>query len=476
MDFYRDIDQYADRTAVITEQGERLTYRQFLEDGDKLLQEIPARSVLFLICRNCLESVCAYIGALRKGVVPVMVNSGIDAQLYQQLYEAYHPSFVYAPRDWSQHEDLPVLGGYRGFVLRSTEWEQDYELNPELALLLTTSGSTGSPKLVRQSYTNITANACSIAEYLGILPEDRAITTMPMSYTYCLSIINSHLLRGASVIMNEYSVIQRQFWEIFRKLEPTTFGGVPFIYEQLKALRFGRMQLPSLRYITQAGGKLSKEMAEEFNGICQEKGIKLIVMYGQTEATARMSYLPWERAQEKAGSMGIAIPGGSFSLIDVDGKEITRPDTVGELIYTGQNVTLGYAQGYQDLSKGDENHGVLHTGDMAKRDEDGFYYIVGRKKRFLKMYGNRVNLDEVEGILKKQGYSCVCAGEDDRMRLYTTEKEESRQQEMKEFISRALNFTSRSFEVIYIEEIPRNEAGKVLYSALGSERKTIPAK
>ncbi|MDE7430866.1 MAG: AMP-binding protein [Lachnospiraceae bacterium] len=468
MNFYRDIDRYRDRTAVITEQGEELTYKVFLGNADCLYEDLQMRSVLFLICRNCLESVCAYIGALRNDVVPVMINAGIDVELFKHLYEAYHPMYVYAPEDWENLNGIQLkdIRRYRGFVLYRTSWQQDYELNKELALLLTTSGSTGSPKLVRQSYENITANANSIAEYLNILEDDRAITTMPMSYTYCLSIINSHFLKGACMIMNEYSVVQREFWTIFKELKPTTFGGVPFIYEQLKALRFGRMELPSIRYITQAGGKLSKERAEEFNEICEKKGIKLIIMYGQTEATARMSYLPWEKAREKAGSMGIAIPGGKFSLVDADGNEITDSDVVGELIYQGENVTLGYAEGCYDLNKGDENHGLLHTGDMAKRDADGFYYIVGRKKRFLKMYGNRVNLDEVEGLLKKQGYSCVCAGEDDRLKIYLTEKNEAVWQEIKEFLSHTLGFTMKSFEVIGIDEIPRNEAGKVLYSAL----------
>lgn len=468
MNFYSDIDRYTDRIAVITEQGEELSYKNFLREADALYQGLEERSIVFLVCRNCLESVCAYIGALRKKVVPVMINAGIDSSLFKNLYETYHPSHIYAPDVWESLEGMSLteICKYRSFVMYRTSWRRDYRLNQDLALLLTTSGSTGSPKLVRQSYRNITANACSIAEYLDIQEDDRAITTMPMSYTYCLSIINSHLLKGACIIMNEYSVVQREFWSTFKNLEPTTFGGVPYIYEQLKALRFGKMELPSLRYITQAGGRLSREMAEEFNEICEKKGIKLIIMYGQTEATARMSYLPWENAKEKAGSMGIAIPGGKFSLIDSEGNEIADSNVVGELVYQGENVTLGYAEGYQDLIKGDENHGILHTGDMAERDEDGFYYIVGRKKRFLKMYGNRVNLDEVEGMLKRQGYSCVCAGEDDRLKIYTTEKNESVWQKMREFLGHTLGFTVKSFEVIYIDEIPRNEAGKVLYSAL----------
>lgn len=472
MNFYTDLDKYGKNLAVITDKGEQLTYDAFLFECDNLMGSLISRRLLFLVCNNSLESLVAYIGALRKGVVPVMINAGVDSQLYKHLYEQYKPSYVYAPRDWEaivedvETEQFKKLEDYRTFTLYATDCAEEYELYPELALLLTTSGSTGSPKLVRQSYKNVDANADSIAKYLGIVSSDRAITTMPMSYTYCLSIINSHLLMGASLVMSDYSIIQREFWTLFKESEPTTFGGVPYIYEQLKKLRFGRMNLPSLRYITQAGGKLSKEMAEEFNEICDKKGIQLIVMYGQTEATARMAYLPWDHAKEKAGSMGIAIPGGEFSLIDVDEKAIDEPEIVGELVYRGPNVTLGYAEGYKDLKLGDERQGVLVTGDMAKRDKDGFYYIVGRKKRFLKMYGNRVNLDEVEGLLKKEGYECVCAGVDDNMKIYTTAVADEAHKNIIGFLSKTLGFVQRSFQVTVIDEIPRNESGKVLYSAL----------
>ncbi len=472
MNFYTDLDKYGENIAVITDKGEQLTYGAFLLDCDNLMSSLASRRLLFLVCNNSLESLVAYIGALRKGIVPVMINVGMDVQLYKHLYEQYKPAYVYAPEDWGAIADevkkgcFVKLQEYRAFAQYATDCIEEYELNPDLALLLTTSGSTGSPKLVRQSYDNINSNADSIAQYLGIMATDRAITTMPMSYTYCLSIINSHLLMGASLVMNDYSIIQREFWTLFKESEPTTFGGVPYIYEQLKKLRFGRMNLPSLRYITQAGGKLSKEMAEEFNEICEDKGIQLIIMYGQTEATARMAYLPWEHAKEKAGSMGIAIPGGEFSLIDVDENIIEESDIVGELVYRGPNVTLGYAEGFKDLVLGDERRGVLVTGDMAKRDADGFYYIVGRKKRFLKMYGNRVNLDEVEGLLKKEGYECVCAGVDDNMKIYTTAKAEETHKDIIGFLSKTLGFVQRSFEIRVIDEIPRNESGKVLYSAL----------
>jgi acyl-coenzyme A synthetase/AMP-(fatty) acid ligase len=267
------------------------------------------------------------------------------------------------------------------------------------------------------------------------------------------------------LILTTASLMEKRLWDDFRKYKATTFGGVPYTYEMLKRLHFDKMDLPTLRYITQAGGKLSKELAAEFVAICKKKNCKLIVMYGQTEATARMSYLPWDYAESKAGSMGIAIPGGKFWLEDVNNEPIEKANETGELVDQGDNVTLGYAQNRFDLAKPDENHGVLHTGDMAQRDADGFYYIVGRKKRFLKIYGNRVNLDEIEGLLKKSGVTeCACAGKDDNLKVYVTSDEAKKK--TASFIAEHTGINRNGFTVVVIDAIPRSDSGKVLYSSL----------
>jgi acyl-CoA synthetase (AMP-forming)/AMP-acid ligase II len=224
------------------------------------------------------------------------------------------------------------------------------------------------------------------------------------------------------------------------------------------------MELPSLKTLTQAGGKLGLNLSLEFATACAPKGIRFFTMYGQTEATARMSYLPCEYAVSKAGSIGVAIPDGELWLEDTDENRIADSDTVGELVYKGNNVAMGYAAGLGDLSKGDENNGVLRTGDMAKRDDDGFYYIVGRKKRFLKIFGNRVNLEEVEHLIQEAGYSCVCSGEDDHLRVYTTDNQN--QIKIKNFVSDITGIHPSAIKVIHIDSIPRNEAGKVLFSQL----------
>ena len=179
-----------------------------------------------------------------------------------------------------------------------------------------------------------------------------------------------------------------------------------------------------------------------------------------------MAYLPAEKSLEKYGSMGIAIPGGKFSLIDANGKEISDTETIGELVYEGENVTLGYAVCGEDLKKGDERHGRLITGDMAKFDKDGFFYIVGRKKRFLKIFGNRVNLDETERLIKAKfpEIDCACAGVDDKMEIFITNPDYK--SNVSDFIAEKTGLNFVAFRVNVISQIPKNEAGKTLYKEL----------
>ena len=465
MNFFDHIQDFGAATAVITEASERRTYADLAAASDVVCDKVGHRCLVFCLCENSFESIAGYIGFLRGRIVPVMLNSTISHEQLAGLLQTYRPEYIWLPKDKAASgnlgDEVLCCGHY---LLLKTHYVTDYLLHEELAMLLTTSGSTGSPMLVRQSYRNISTNADSITRYLGIADADRAITTMPMSYTYGLSIINSHLLKGALIILTKMTFMDKEFWEALRKHEATTFGGVPYVYEMLRKLRFSRMNLPSLKILTQAGGKLSPELAREFGEICVQKGIRFFIMYGQTEATARMSYLPSEHAVSKFASIGIAIPGGEFWLEDENGEVISASDTVGELVYKGENVTLGYAMGRMDLAKGDENEGVLRTGDIAKRDPDGFYYIVGRKKRFLKIFGNRINLDEVEQIIKKAGFDCACAGEDDHMRIYTSST--GNHAEIKNVAVRLTSIHPSAFEVVSIERIPRNESGKVLYSKL----------
>lgn len=458
---------YKNNVAVIDEFGKSLSYDRLFQEGKKIASVIDKRCLIFVLCQNTIGSIAGYVSFINNNIVPVLLNAHLEKELLDNLLEKYCPSFLWIPEEQSDaFPDMEIAYSSYGYCLLKTNYSMEYEMNPELCLLLSTSGSTGSPKFVRQSYKNVEANARSIVEYLGLDGSERPITTLPMNYTYGLSIINSHLLVGATLLVTEKGLMQKEFWDFFKAQYATSFGGVPYTYEMLDRLRFYRMQLPSLRYLTQAGGKLTPELHKKFAEDAAKRGTKFIVMYGQCEATARMGYLPAEMSLAKYGSMGIAIPGGKFHLIDAAGNEIKKPNITGELVYEGANVTLGYAECGDDLSEGDEWNGILHTGDMAQYDEDGYYYIVGRKKRFLKIYGNRVNLDEIDRLIKAEfdNLDCASAGTDDHMHIFITDKIIA--SEVKAFVVEKTGLNQAAFKVIVVAAIPKNDSGKILYKEL----------
>ena len=468
-----NFNRFRNQTALICEEGREITYGELEEMSSLLAKHLPGRSLCFNLCSNQEGSLLGYLTFINNGTVPLLLDAYLDRALLAGLIETYKPDYFWLPSSMEDEfeEKFPAsepVCRYYDYSLLKTPYTKSYPLNDELALLLTTSGSTGSFKMVRQSYRNIRANFESIVDYLQLDETERPITTLPMSYSYGLSIINSHLSVGASIILTSKTLVQKEFWQQFKEYEATSFGGVPYTYEILNRLNFFKMPLPSLRTMTQAGGKLSPVLHRRFAEYALAEGKQFVVMYGQTEATARMSYLPYEKALEKCGSMGIAIPGGKFSLIDGEGGEIEEPDTVGELVYEGPNVTLGYAETGEDLIKEDEGQGRLVTGDLAKRDSEGFYYIVGRKKRFLKIYGSRVNLEEIEQLIKARfdGLDCACTGVDDAMEIFVTEEGVLRA--VKEFIADKTGINPVAYKVLYLESIPKNEAGKVLFNKLKS--------
>lgn len=459
---------FSSNIALTQDNNESITYGELEIQGANFNENLPSRSLVFCLCTNTIGSIIGYTSLLDNKNVPLLLNNSIDKGSFNYLFDIYLPNFVWLPKDsvFLLGANYEVVYEAYDYILCKTENNRSVNIHSDLALLLTTSGSTGSPKLVKQSFKNILSNTESIISYLKINSSEVAITTLPMSYTYGLSIINTHLFSGAKILLTDKALVDKEFWNFFKNEKATSFGGVPYTYEILNKLRFHRMKLPSLRYFTQAGGKLSPSLHKQLAEYAQENLIKFIVMYGQTEATARMAYLPCERSIEKYGFIGIAIPGGEFRLIDDNDETILDSGVVGELVYKGDNVTLGYAEGREDLSVGDERQGILFTGDMAERDEDGYYKIVGRKKRFLKIYGNRVNLDEVERIIKSKFeiIDCACSGIDDNLKIFIVDNIDSRK--IIDFISSKTNLNRNAFQVVQIERIPMSESGKTLYSML----------
>lgn len=461
---YLELDKKdKEAVALIDSEGEEITYGGILSFLEKYRENIERRTLLFVLSRNCVGAAVGYLGAVANHIVPLMLGAGMDQELLETLTDIYRPSYIWKPEEMVRENENILLRKYR-YALVDTGMPP-YPMYEDLALLLTTSGSTGSPKLVRHSYGNLEAQARNISAFFGLDNTERPMVDLPIHYTYGLSILNSHLYSGATVLLTGMNVLTPGYWDFLKKERASSFTNVPYSYEILKKLRVFGMDLPYLRTFSQGGGKLNEGLHREFAEYAQKTGRKFIVTYGQTEGSARMAWLPPEYALEKCGSIGKAIPNGKLYIVDEDSRVIDTPDTIGEMVYEGPNVTLGYAETREDLALGDERHGVLHTGDMVKTDRDGFFYIVGRKKRFLKLWGYRVGLDECENIIKRAfDVECACVGDDRCMKIYVNSKQDM--DAVKRYIADKTGINSSAFQVHYIETLPRNEAGKVLYSQL----------
>lgn len=398
------------------------SYGDLYDAAERRAEKLRARGLTFCFARNDIESVTAYLGALEAGCAIALLPANLPIEFQERLIALYRPDDAAPP------------------------------VHPSLALLLSTSGSTGSPKFVRLTLDNVRANAGSIAEALGINSSARAIASLPIHYSYGLSVLNSHLVRGASVVLTDAGLTTPVFWNLVREHQCESFAGVPYSYQMLDRLGLDQLNVPSIRTLTQAGGKLNATLIRKFHeAMCARNG-RFFTMYGQTEATARIAILPPEYLPDKAGSVGFAIPGGE---IRIDG---------GEIVYRGPNVMLGYAECRADLCHGDVLGGTLRTGDMGELDEHGLLYVTGRLKREAKLFGLRVNLDEIEGMVRIHGPAAI-VGSADRLSIYC-EFEETLFPACRDELASKLRIHAQAFEFRRIDRIPTHASGKIDYGAL----------
>jgi acyl-CoA synthetase (AMP-forming)/AMP-acid ligase II/acyl carrier protein len=443
--FAADLSSYGDRPAILAD-GLTLTYQELADRVDSFARQLGTeRRLVALAASNDVESLVAYLAALVSGHPLILLPEDKPAAL-ESLVAAYDPDVVVRPANGQ-------------CVLEERRPGTRHDLHPDLALLLSTSGSTGSPKLVRLSHANLQANADSIATYLQITPDDRAATTLPMSYCYGLSVINSHLLRGAGLVLTGLSVVDPCFWDLFRRERATAFAAVPYTFELLERVGFVDMELSSLRYVTQAGGRLAPEAVKRYAGLGRRQGWDLFVMYGQTEATARMAYLPPDLAADHPGAIGVPVPGGDFRIEPVAGLDD------GELVYSGPNVMLGYAEAPEDLALG-RTVTELRTGDLARKNAAGLYEVCGRRSRFVKIVGLRVDLGQVERLLADLGVNAASTGTDQGLVVAVEGSQDTRL--LTKVLAQGLGLPRAAVELHAVAELPRLATGKLDYPAVAA--------
>jgi acyl-CoA synthetase (AMP-forming)/AMP-acid ligase II len=450
IEFVDQLGRFADRVAVID--GERsISYGHLAERVAATAEELGSdRRLVALNGGNDLGTIVVHLAAL-AGRHPVLFAS--DDRHLQQLVRRFDPDVVARPEGSAtrihQRLDDPRSG-----------------LHDDLALVLSTSGSTGSTKCVRLSHANVQSNAAAIATYLGLRHDDRAITSLPLHYCYGLSVLHSHLLVGAAIVLSTASVVDPCFWRAVRAHGVTSLAGVPHTFELFDRAGPERLAAPSLRRLTQAGGRLPPDAVRRYAELGRTHGWDLFVMYGQTEATARMSYLPPGDASAHPDSIGVPIPGGAFRLDPTPASCDEAPGVgpgevpvgaVGELVYSGPNVMMGYAAERADLARGPELT-ELRTGDLATRDADGRYSIVGRRSRFAKVFGLRLDLEGIERAMADEGITASCIDLDGRLGVALVGADPRR---ISDRIAEVAGIPRSAVRAVEVPELPRRSNGKV---------------
>ncbi len=460
--FLRDTGNISERTAIIDAFGKQFTYGELERLSMEYQAQIPERSLAMILCDYSIETVAFYYCQMSNHVVTMLVDKNLNKELLTRLIQTYEPQFI-----WCAHKVKDQLKDFAAQIVLQRDGHalvrtpfQPYRMNPKLALLLTTSGSTGSLKLVRLSYENLRCNIRAFIKTVELKESDRGITTMPMHYCFGLSVLHMHWMLGACIYITEYSVMNIKFWKFFEKSRITSLFGVPYTLNMLRQVGFLDKEYHFLRFVLQGGGKLTDQIQTEFGMRLKEKGIRFYTAYGQTEATTYISVLSYKKVIEKTGSVGEPLPGIDISVLNPNGQG------EGELVCQGAVISLGYADDKKDLALDDENKERLYTGDIVSVDQEGDIFIKGRKARFVKVLGARISLDELESVLTRRFLEIpfACVGEDDRIRIYCSK--EGLEESILGFCRERLSLPGKVTECRYIEKLPYLGNGKIDYQYL----------
>ncbi len=414
--------------------------------------EDSTKELVFAYLDNSIIAMRWFWSIMKSHHVLVLLSETLNETLKFSLEQKYAPRFI-VDRQRSE-----IIGYEKpqieGFFIR--KYPVDARIHGNIKLLLSTSGTTGSPKFVKLSETNLLSNASDISEYLSIKNTDVVPLNLPIFYSYGLSVLTSNSLVGNTIVCSNTDILNRNFWNNLEKFKYNSLAGVPMVYEMLDRIGFMKKSYPSLRYITQAGGKLSNDLIMKFAEYSAAHNIDFFVMYGATEATARMSFLDPKQLKNKLGSIGKPLKSGQF-IIDTD---------TGELQYCGPNVFGGYSESLSDLSSFDDMS-CLMTGDLATVDNDGYYFITGRIKRIVKLFGLRINLDEMEQYLSNElGNSVKCIGiEDKKIGIFYCDSDVN-DAKLIEILTSTFKIHISTLALFKIDEFPVTPNGKTDYNAL----------
>tara|TARA_B100000787_G_scaffold168717_1_gene158071 strand:+ start:547 stop:1962 length:1416 start_codon:yes stop_codon:yes gene_type:complete len=470
MRLFKSFNKYSKNIAIIDKEYSNLTYKKVLIETDKIREKIKKRSLILIVSENSLGSLLAYIFCIINNHVGIIVDLKTTKQNILKIFKDYQPNYIFISKKNNSIFKKVCSEKYIFFdqSLMKNKLTKEKKMNKNLSLLLSTSGSMGSIKFVKLSTSNLKYNTDSIINYLKINKKDSAITNLPISYSYMLSIINTHFEVGGSIVISKYSLVEKKFWETLKNSKSTSFNGVPYTYEMLSKIGLKNIKIDTLKYLTLAGGKLENDKLKEIIKFCKKNNLNFFSMYGQTEASPRISYLKPEFSQKKIGSIGKGIPGSKMYIINNTGKKILKPFVEGEIICEGKNVFMGYSKDYNDLKNANEENYKLKTGDLGYFDKNGFFYITSRISRIAKIFGNRVDLGALESLMSQKSYKVACLSDNKIVFIFIEKK--YNKTNLINTISKITNLSINSFELIKLKYLPRTANNKISYSELKKNR------
>ena len=446
--------------------GNLKSYNDLLKESNSFSILFKSKKVIFVLAENCYEFIVCYVAAIRSDLAIMIVNPNINKKSFLELKKKYLPEYIFCRSIFLVSTNYKAIKVFNNFSLFNNIHKHNYDINKEISCLLNTSGTMGHIRFVKLSSKNLLTNSIAISKALKIKANDTAITTMPPYYSYALSIINTHLMRGAKIIINNYSLVDKRFWDIFNNIKPTNLNGVPYFYEVLNKIKFEKIKLMNLKFITQAGGQLECNLKKKLLDFCKINKIKLYIMYGQTEASPRISVLPSNLSAANLTSVGFPLQGVKVWIEDEHNKKINKSNIEGNIICKGENIFMGYSESFKDLKHKNKINKILKTGDVGYIDKNGLLYITGRKKRISKIFGIRLSLDHLEKSLKKYNYNCVCIENNHQIKIYI-KRNDRKKFNISNFNKIFMNITNlapKFFKVKLVNDFPRNKIGKIIYN------------
>lgn len=413
---YNDlIPNHHNQPILIEESGQSYSYTDIESNINSLKNLIPTKSLVLILCDQSIVPLFVFLGGYEQNSVSLFLDSKTNIEFISQYIEQFHFQFIFSPFEINDLKNLTEVSLWRHYHIYQTKHSSPV-LHNDLRLLLSTSGTTGSKKLVKLSKKNLTHAIKNTAESLLICTDDVSVAHLPIHFSMGFSNIFSHLYKGAKVLFPQSSVIDQNFWIFVRNNQLSNFTGVPYSYEILKRIRFNNIELPSLKVLSQGGGKLKKDLYLFLSEITQKRNLKLLLTYGMTEACGRMSFT-FAKGFEEEISIGASINQGNMYLSDID------KENIGEIIYEGPNVCMGYALNMEDLSLTDSFQGRIATGDLAKIDQNSNFYICGRKNKIAKINGYRIHLEDLENMISQEYHcECICKEENQSIQIYAKNK------------------------------------------------------